>query len=127
MIRKILSMLTTKQVLEKIARENDSLDAFEAIEPSLRQLLEQCLSMTVAARPQMVDVASNIVFGATKVSGSESEGIRDVIPTSTRQLMMSCPLKHIYYWWQLAGGDVLVELKRASLIKNVAPILEVPM
>lgn len=41
-------------------------------------------------------------------------------------LLLRCPLKQIYYWWQLAGGDVQTELKKEGLIRSEAPILLMP-
>lgn len=41
-------------------------------------------------------------------------------------LLLRCSLKQIYYWWQLAGGDVHVELNKEGLIRSEAPILMIP-
>lgn len=41
--------------------------------------------------------------------------------------LMGCKLQHLYYWWQLAGGDIQAELKKNGLIKNSPPILSMPM
>lgn len=43
-----------------------------------------------------------------------------------KPLLFECPLSHIYYWWQLAGGDVYAELKNEGLIRSEAPILIMP-
>lgn len=43
-----------------------------------------------------------------------------------KPLLLQCPLSHIYYWWQLAGGDVYSELKNEGLIRSEAPILIMP-
>lgn len=52
----------------------------------------------------------------------------DVVPANTdeKPLLLQCPLSHIYYWWQLAGGDVYAELKNEGLIRSEAPILIMP-
>ncbi len=43
-----------------------------------------------------------------------------------KPFLLQCPLSHIYYWWQLAGGDVNAELKNEGLIRSEAPILTMP-
>lgn len=52
----------------------------------------------------------------------------DAVSTNSAEkpLLLQCPLSHIYYWWQLAGGDVYAELKNEGLIRSEAPILTMP-
>lgn len=35
-------------------------------------------------------------------------------------------INELYYWWQLTGGDVLLELKKQGLIRSSPPILSIP-
>lgn len=35
-------------------------------------------------------------------------------------------MDELYYLWQLAGGDITVELKKQSLIRSRPPILSIP-
>lgn len=35
-------------------------------------------------------------------------------------------LTEVYHWWQLAGGDVHMELKKHGLIRSSPPILSLP-
>lgn len=35
-------------------------------------------------------------------------------------------MDELYYLWQLAGGDITVELKRQGLIRSRPPILSIP-
>lgn len=38
----------------------------------------------------------------------------------------SFTLIELYHWWQLAGGDVQLELKKQGLIRSSPPILSIP-
>lgn len=44
----------------------------------------------------------------------------------TESILQRFSLPQIYYWWQLAGGDVHSELRAVGLIRNDAPILSLP-
>lgn len=35
-------------------------------------------------------------------------------------------INELYHWWQLAGGDVLQELKKQGLIRSSPPVLSLP-
>lgn len=35
-------------------------------------------------------------------------------------------INELYHWWQLAGGDVQLELKKQGLIRSSPPILSLP-
>ena len=37
------------------------------------------------------------------------------------------PIKEVYYFWTLAGGDVFSELKKNGLMKSKPPALSLPM
>lgn len=50
-MRKILSLVNTKNVLEKIARESNLIDKYNELNPTFRSLLERCLSISPKDRP----------------------------------------------------------------------------
>jgi len=35
-------------------------------------------------------------------------------------------MNELYYLWQLAGGDITIDLKKQSLIRSRPPILSIP-
>lgn len=119
-MRKILSLINTKNVLEKIARECNNLDKYQSMNPILRDLLESCLSISAKERPMPGEILENELF----TNEIEKFTYKNGPPPDS--LMMRCPLRQIYYWWQLAGGDVHGELKAEGLIRNEAPILSMP-
>ncbi|KAG4070178.1 hypothetical protein HA402_003868 [Bradysia odoriphaga] len=116
-MRKILSLCNTKNVLEKIARDNNCLDKYQNLDPSLRRLLESCLTISTKERISTGDILSDLYFTDMDSVTTNSD---------EKPLLFECPLSHIYYWWQLAGGDVYTELKNEGLIRSEAPILIMP-
>lgn len=137
-MRKILSLCNTKNVLEKIARDNNCLDKyqvmdrpssappqtifnfcipFQNLDPSLRRLLESCLTISTKERISTADIISDLYF-------TDMDTVK--VASDERPLLIQCPLSHIYYFWQLAGGDVHAELKNEGLIRSEAPILTMP-
>lgn len=119
-MRKILSLMNTKNVLEKIARECNWFDKYTDLDSSVRDLLESCLSISPKDRPLPHDILQHTAFQSSLASYLYTE------PAPPESLLLCCPLKQIYYWWQLAGGDVLADLKAEGLIRNEAPILTMP-
>lgn len=59
-----------------------------------------------------------------KVANNSPTNCEDIY--SNENLLFMRPLKEIYYWWKLTGGDVQAELKKEGLIKSEAPILTMP-
>lgn len=119
-MRKIISLCNTTNVLEKIARENNCLSEYEAMDPTISQLLQSCLSIASADRPSPEQILSASIF---QNDVGRYTYTPHPLPAS---LLLRCPVKQIYYWWQLAGGDVQAELKKEGLIRSEAPILHLP-
>lgn len=119
-MRKILSLINTKNVLEKIARECNHIDCLNELNTKLRSLLELCLSISPKERPSPKQILENPIFTAN------SNEYRYESPKTPKSLLQLCSLKQIYYFWQLAGGDVHSELKAVGLIRNEAPIISMP-
>lgn len=119
-MRKIMSLINTKNVLERIARECNHFEQYELLDTRLRNLLELCLSISPKERPLPKEILQNAIFS---LNSNEYCYEKTRIPES---LLHRCPLKQIYYWWQLAGGEFHSKLKADGLIQNGAPILAIP-
>lgn len=92
-MRKILSLVNTKNVLEKIARECGLLDKYNELNPQLRELLEACLSISPRQRPYPADILQHQLFA------DNVDGYRYTKPAPSESLLLQCPLKQIYYWY----------------------------
>lgn len=117
--RKILSLLSTNNVLEKIAREHERYGEYTKMEPTIKVLLESCLNLMADKRPMPKEILENEIF-------TKNQEYFEYKPETPKSLLMRCPLTLVYYLWQLTGGDVLSDLKKEGLIKNEAPILLMP-
>lgn len=144
--RKTLSLVNTKNVLEKIARECNLMEKYNELNPTFRGLLESCLRISPKERPYPYQILEHELFQ------ENIEHYQYKKPEPNESLLLQCPLKQVYYWlvlkkkflfhekiilyknflfmscfrWQLAGGDVHSELKAVGLIRNEAPILSMP-
>lgn len=112
--------MNTKNVLEKIARECNWFDKYNELDANIRDLLESCLSISPRDRPLPGKILKHTAFRENMDLYLYTK------PEEPEALLLQCPLKQIYYWWQLAGGDVLADLKAEGLIRNEAPILTLP-
>lgn len=140
-MRKILSLINTKNVLEKIARECNAMNKYETMDQNLKSLLEACLSILPKDRPSPDDILQHELFREKKHDFNYKK------VDFSDSLLLHCPFNQVYHWWdsahlhfldihlnivtlsfrwQLAGGDVHSELKAAGLIRNEAPILSMP-
>lgn len=120
-MRKIISLCNTTNVLEKIARENNCLDMYESLDPIINRILQKCLSVTSAERPSPEQILNDELF-INDIADSYAYTAHP-LPAS---FLLRCPLKQIYYLWQLAGGDVQAELRQEGLIRSEVPILYLP-
>ncbi|XP_050098925.1 TBC domain-containing protein kinase-like protein [Anopheles aquasalis] len=120
-VRKVLSLVNTHNVFEKIAREHERLEVYETLDAALKRIVQECLTVSPFRRPLARDALDDPVFDFLRhveLSPGDQSGLTLV----EKHLSLS----QIYYLWQLAGGDVQQELKKEGLIKSEAPILLLP-
>lgn len=91
-MRKILSLVNTKNVLEKIARECNAMSKYNEMDPALKSLLEACLSISPRDRPYPNDILQHELF-----HGKEDEFRYKKVEFSD-SLLLRCPLKQVYHW-----------------------------
>uniref|UniRef100_A0A182SJP3 TBC domain-containing protein kinase-like protein n=1 Tax=Anopheles maculatus TaxID=74869 RepID=A0A182SJP3_9DIPT len=120
-IRKVLSLVNTQNVFEKIAREHGRLEMYESMDAGLRRMVEEFLTISPRKRPLAKDALEDPVFDFVRLSSTPTS---DTSGLTLVEKHLS--LAQLYYLWQLAGGDVQQELKKEGLIKSEAPILSLP-
>lgn len=116
----------------------------------LRNLWEVCLTAHPAFRPSPADVASHPALAAAK--GKDSQGSGDLRwtdcpalqcervppphqfeactpPSSPLQYLvdLGADVEHVYYWWNLAGGDAFEVLVERGMLRPVPPIFRLPL
>lgn len=92
--RKILSLVNTKNVLEKIARECNLMDKYNELNPTFRNLLESCLSIAPKNRPYPRQILEHELFQ------ENIESYQYTKPVPSESLLLQCPLKQVYYWYE---------------------------
>ncbi|XP_058821830.1 TBC domain-containing protein kinase-like protein [Topomyia yanbarensis] len=121
-VRKILSLTAVSNVFEKLAREHGQLELYQMLDPALRRIIEECLTVSVRKRPQAQELVEDEAFDFLR-----GETFCSLDPAGLTLLEKHCGnLSEIYYLWQLAGGDVQQELKKEGLVRSEAPILSIP-
>lgn len=111
--------------------------------PRLKKLIEQCLDIDPVSRGTPAAVIETVFdstgepltsFLTTQVTvdletlGRAIDDIRNSSTDSKDSLghLTKRNLKQVYYLWQLAGGDVFVELKRQGLTRKKPSVLSLP-
>ncbi|KAK9887878.1 hypothetical protein WA026_000183 [Henosepilachna vigintioctopunctata] len=119
-IRKILSFYQCgTSVFEKIAREHNCFDVYQNLSAELKHIIEQCLQIDPRSRPTCEDLLKNEIFKEFKVVQRNN-------PSKVCEKYQIFTLKELYHWWKLAGGDIILELKKQGLIRSSPPILSMP-
>ncbi|KAG5897208.1 hypothetical protein JTB14_022559 [Gonioctena quinquepunctata] len=119
-IRKVLSLLQSNtSILERIAREHNCYDEYLNIDADLKDIIESCLNIYPEKRPTCEELLQKNFFNQFKAN---------VVPSKTRlgDSYEIFTIHELYHWWQLAGGDVLQELKKQGLIRSSPPVLSLP-
>lgn len=138
-IRKVISLVQSNtSVLERIAREHNCFELYQVclihfsliifncifpllqdLDKDLKDLIENCLQIFPKHRQTPKQLLQKEMFKDFKLQGKTNKS-------------KICPpfevftINELYHWWQLAGGDVLVELKKQGLIRSSPPILSLP-
>lgn len=119
-IRKILSLSQcTSSIFEKIAREHNCYDTYENTPDDLKELIENCLQIKQSNRPKCKDILQYPIFKSFFNQNRKN-------PSKVCEPFKIFTLKELYHFWQLAGGDVFIELKKQGLIRTTPPILSLP-
>ncbi|XP_045459729.1 TBC domain-containing protein kinase-like protein [Melitaea cinxia] len=116
-LRRILTLAHANNPAERIAREHDCIEAYKEIPETIRNIIEKCLKIYPSERATFEALHEDLL----KINTMTLEDIKKC------RGLMGCKLQHLYYWWQLAGGDIQAELKKNGLIKNSPPILSMPI
>ncbi|XP_045492312.1 TBC domain-containing protein kinase-like protein [Colias croceus] len=116
-LRRILTLVHASNPAERIAREHDCFEAYKALPESIRNIIEKCLKIYPSERTTFTQVVEDL----SKISEQKP------IEVKTPRGLLGCKLQYLYHWWQLAGGDIISELKKNGLIKNSPPILSMPI
>lgn len=85
----------------------------------MKQLIEDCLNVLPKNRPTTKQLLGRDIFKEFQNGSINNK-------SKIYQTFDTFTLKELYYWWQLAGGDVFLELKKQGLIRSSPPVLSLP-
>ncbi|XP_025831896.1 TBC domain-containing protein kinase-like protein isoform X2 [Agrilus planipennis] len=119
-IRKIMSLLTANgSVFERITREHNCYEKYSELPADLKDLINSCLTVYPSNRPSVQDLLKREIFNNIAPSPMKTK-------SKVCKPFQNFTIMEFYHWWQLAGGDVLLELKKQGLIRTSPPILSLP-
>lgn len=145
-LRKVLSLiLCGTSIFERLTRENNCFQTYEVwiylsyiliclyynviflylyiiqkLPRELKEFVDSCLQIRPTKRKTPEELLELPIFAEhlmKNVQEKEENLYKNVIVRKMDEL---------YYLWQLAGGDITVDLKKQSLIRSRPPILSIP-
>lgn len=120
-LRKVLSLIHCEtSVFERLARENNCYHVYEALPVKVKEFIDCCLQIHPSKRKTPEELLQLPIFQEFffETQKKKEESIyKNVIVRKMDEL---------YYLWQLAGGDITIELKKQGLIRSRPPILSIP-
>lgn len=92
----------------------------QSLPQNIKDLINDCLQIHSLHRKTPEDILKLPIFEdyIIKDAKDKEDSLYENIITRT--------MDELYYLWQLAGGDMFVELKRQGLIRSRPPILTIP-
>lgn len=123
-IRKIISLVQCNtSVLDRIAREHNAFEEYQVFVHSNSNKITkhsfQNLDGALKERPSARVLLQKDIF-------EEFRTTKPVPKSKVCEPFEVFTINELYHWWQLAGGDVYVELKKQGLIRSSPPILTLP-
>lgn len=119
---KNLSILQTKtSIFERLARECDKYDIFKNTPDDIKELVNYCLQIKPSKRKTAEELLKLSIFQKFNKQNSQLQSNID-----NKKSIISRKMDELYYLWNLAGGDMIIELKKQGLIRSRPPILSIP-
>lgn len=148
-LRKVLSLiLCDTSIFERLARENNCFHVYEVrIYPScitnclhyndiylitlylyvmqklpkeLKEFVDSCLQIHPTKRKTPEELLELPIFAEHLMKNTQEK------EENLYKNVIVRKMDELYYLWQLAGGDITVDLKKQSLIRSRPPILTIP-
>ncbi|XP_023288549.1 TBC domain-containing protein kinase-like protein [Orussus abietinus] len=120
-LRKVLSLLHSETtIFERLARENNCFETYQALSQDIKDFVNACLQIHPSKRSTVDELLQLPLFeNFLKKDAKEKEA-------NLYKHVIVRKMDELYYLWQLAGGDITIELKKQGLIRSRPPILSIP-
>jgi len=142
-LRKIVSLGECENgtsVLEKLAREHGCIEKIGTVDPQVLQLIHTCLTPCSSDRPSPAQLLSSEIFlNQTRPAPTIIFKIpafpvmelrsKTLVPPDTSRFKKPLDfltVRETYYLWQLAGRDVMAELRKHGLMITTPPVISTP-
>ncbi|XP_033217840.1 TBC domain-containing protein kinase-like protein [Belonocnema kinseyi] len=120
-LRKVLSLIHCKtSIFERLARENNCFETYMALPENVKEFVESCLQIRPSSRKTPEELLRFSLFQELLKNNKKIEEENSYTKVIVRKM------DELYYLWQLAGGDINLELKKQGLIRSRPPILSIP-
>ncbi|XP_076665242.1 TBC domain-containing protein kinase-like protein [Andrena cerasifolii] len=120
-LRKVLSLIHCEtSVFERLARENNCYNTYKELPDKIKEFIDSCLQIHPLNRKIPEELLKLPIFEEYLLKAEKEK------EESLYKNVITRRMDELYYLWQLAGGDITVELKKQGLIRSRPPILSVP-
>lgn len=120
-LRKVLSLIHCEtSVFERLARETNCYNTYKDLPDKVKEFVDSCLQIHPSKRKIPEELLKLPIFEEFLLK-NEKEKKKNLYKNVIVRKM-----DELYYLWQLAGGDITVELKKQGLIRSRPPILSIP-
>ncbi|XP_050497051.1 TBC domain-containing protein kinase-like protein isoform X2 [Bombus huntii] len=120
-LRKVLSLIHCEtSVFERLARETNCYNIYKDLPDKVKDFVDCCLQIHPLERKVPEELLKLPIFEEFLLQ-NEKEKEKNLYKNVIVRKM-----DELYYLWQLAGGDITVELKKQGFIRSRPPILSIP-
>ncbi|XP_043516498.1 TBC domain-containing protein kinase-like protein isoform X2 [Frieseomelitta varia] len=120
-LRKVLSLIHCEtSVFERLAREINCYNIYKDLPDKVKEFVDCCLQIHPLKRKIPEELLKLPIFEKFLLQNEKE------IEKNLYMNVIVRKMDELYYLWQLAGGDITVELKKQGLIRSRPPILSIP-
>lgn len=120
-LRKVLSLIHCEtSVFERLAREINCYNIYKDLPDKVQEFVDCCLQIHPLKRKIPEELLKLPIFEKFLLQNE-----KEIEKNLYRNIIVR-KMDELYYLWQLAGGDITVELKKQGLIRSRPPILSIP-
>ncbi|XP_071857403.1 TBC domain-containing protein kinase-like protein isoform X1 [Bombus fervidus] len=120
-LRKVLSLIHCEtSVFERLAREANCYNIYKDLPDKVKDFVDCCLQIHPLTRKVPEELLKLPIFEEFLLQNEKEK------EKSLYKNVIVRKMDELYYLWQLAGGDITVELKKQGFIRSRPPILSIP-
>lgn len=114
-----MCLVYIKNVLIKMSRTN-FICIFQKLPKEIKDFVDLCLQIHPTKRKTPEELLKLSIFAEVLMKNTQEQ------EENLYKNVIVRKMDELYYLWQLAGGDITVDLKKQGLIRSRPPILSIP-